>query len=155
MSFRITGLAPDEFKPLYGLEDRELEKRGMKRYLVNAPNVFPDRVEMRDCAPGETVLLLNYLHQPANTPYRASHAIFVREGASQRYDAINEIPEVMRSRLLSVRAFSADGIMVDADVVEGEDAVPLIERFFKRDIAYIHAHFARQGCYCGRIERAE
>ena len=29
------------------------------------------------------MLLLNYVHQPADTPYKASHAIFVREGAER------------------------------------------------------------------------
>jgi hypothetical protein len=45
--------------------------------------------------------------------------------------------------------------MRDADVVDGKELKPLIERFLSNeDVAYLHAHFARRGCYAARIERA-
>lgn len=155
MTFRITGLSPEPFQPLYGLSDAELAVRGVKRYVVDKKPGFPDRIEMRDAEPGETVLLLNHVCQPADTPYRASHAIFVREGAVQTYDAVGQVPEVMRTRLLSLRAYAADGMMLDADVVEGTDIEPVIERLFANpDVSYIHAHNAKRGCYSGRIDRA-
>jgi hypothetical protein len=155
MAFRISGLSPEPFRHLYGLSDVELAKQGVKRYVVDTPAGYPDRIEMRDASPGETVLLLNHVCQPANTPYRASHAIFVREGAEATYDRVNEVPEVMRLRLLSLRAFDQHGMMLDADVVEGKDMVSIIERFFANpDVAYIHVHNAKRGCYSGRIDRA-
>ena len=83
MSFRITGLDPAPFRRLYGLSGVELARLGVKRATADTKPGFPDRVEMRDAEPGESVLLLNYVHQPAKTPYRASHAIFVREGAER------------------------------------------------------------------------
>ena len=56
---------------------------------------------------------------------------------------------------LSLRGFSADGMMVEADVVDGSEAEPVIERIFGNDgVAYIHAHYARPGCYAARIDRA-
>ena len=155
MTFRITGLQPDSFQPLFGLPDDELAKRGVKRYVADKPQAFPCRIEMRDAAPGETVLLLNHVCQPADTPYRASHAIFVREGAAAAYNCVDEVPAVMRARLLSLRAFDADGMMIDADVVDGAAVEPLIARLFANpDVSYIHAHNAKRGCYSGRIERA-
>jgi hypothetical protein len=154
MSFRITGLEPDTFQPLFGLSDLELTERGIKRYAVDEKPGFPDRIELRDAERGESVLLLNYVHQPANSPYRASHAIFVIEGAKQRYDRIDEIPEVMRSRMLSLRAFNDEGMIVDADVVDGAQAEALVEKFLgKTKVSYIQAHYARFGCYAARIER--
>jgi hypothetical protein len=155
MAFRITGLSPEPFQPLFGLPDDELARQGVKRYVADKPQAFPCRVEMRDAAPGETVLLLNHVYQPADTPYRASHAIFVREGAAATYDRINEAPAVMRARLLSLRAFDADGMMVDADVVDGAVVESLIARLLANaDVSYIHAHYAKRGCYAGRIDRA-
>lgn len=155
MSFRITGLEPDTFQPLFGLSEAELTERGVKRYAVDKKPGFPDRIELRDAEPGESVLLLNYVHQPANSPYRASHAIFVIEGAKQRYDRIDEIPAVMRSRMLSLRAFDDEGMIVEADVVEGAQAEGLVEKFLgKPEVSYIQAHYARFGCYAARIERA-
>jgi hypothetical protein len=155
MAFRITGLSPEPFQHLFGLSDEDLAKRGVRRVRVDAAPGYPDRIEMRDAEPGETVLLLNHVCQPADTPYRASHAIFVREGAAEAYDAVDEIPPVMRNRLLSLRAYDAEGMMRGADVVEGAAIVPLIERLFADPtVSYIHVHNARPGCYSGRIERA-
>jgi hypothetical protein len=110
---------------------------------------------MRDGEPGETFLLLNHVCQPANTPYRATHAIFVREGAADTYAEVGQVSEVMRVRLLSLRAYDADGMMIDADVIEGTQVEPVIERLLANpEVSYIHAHNAKQGCYSGRIERA-
>ncbi len=101
------------------------------------------------------MLLLNHVSQPANSPYRASHAVFIREGASQAYDAVNQVPEVMRIRLLSLRAFSEEGMLLDADVVDGQAIEPVITRLFANpEVSYIHVHNAKQGCYSGRIDRA-
>jgi hypothetical protein len=154
MPFRITGLPPEPFQPLFGLSDAELAARGVRRCVADRTPGFPDRIEMRDAEPGETVLLLNHVCQPADTPYRATHAIFVREGARQAFDAVDQVPEVMRVRLLSLRAYDAEGMMLDADVVEGAEVEPVIERLFANPaVSYIHAHNARRGCYSGRIDR--
>jgi Protein of unknown function (DUF1203) len=155
MGYRVTGLSPESFQQFFGMPDVELATHGIIRYVVDKTPGFPDRVEMRDCAPGETVLLLNHVCQTAQTPYRASHAIFVREGAKNTYDTLAQIPEVMRVRLLSVRGFSEDGMILDADVVDGQDLEPLIERLFENQrISYLHVHNAKRGCYSGRIDRA-
>jgi hypothetical protein len=154
MSFRITGLSPEPFRDLFGLSDKELAARGVKRYVVDAKPGFPDRIEIRDAEPGETVLLLNYTHQPADTPYHASHAIFVREGAQARYDRTDEVPEALRLRTLSLRAFDTDGLIVDAELVDGRQIESAIERLFANPkVAYIQAHYATRGCYAGRIDR--
>lgn len=154
MSFRITGLSPEPFRALYGLSDEALAAQGVKRCVADKKPGFPDRIEVRDAEPGETLLLLNYTHQPADNPYRASHAIFVREGADTAYDRVDEIPEVMGIRPLSLRAFDRADAMVDADVVDGREVKGVIERFFDNpQVAYIHAHYAKHGCYAARIDR--
>jgi hypothetical protein len=155
MSYRITGLNAAPFVHLYGLTDAALRDLGVQRVVADARPGYPDRIEMRDAEVGEKLLLLNHVCQPADTPYRASHAIFIREGALETYDRVGEIPEVMRGRLLSLRAYDASGQMLDADVVEGRDCDALIRRLFENpDVAYIHTHNARRGCYAGRIDRA-
>jgi Protein of unknown function (DUF1203) len=155
MNFRVSGLRAEAFRHLYGLSDQELALRGVKRNVADAKPGFPDRIEMRDVEIGETLLLLNHVCQPADTPYRATHAIFVREGAEDTYERVNAIPDVMRARLLSLRAYDAAGMMLDADVVDGKDVESVIVRLFESpDVAYIHAHNAKRGCYSGRIDRA-
>ena len=154
MSFQITGLDAAPFRRLYGLPDEELQRFGVKRIIADEKPGFPDRIELRDVERGEALLLLNYLHQPADTPYRASHAIFVREWAETPYRAVDEIPDVLRIRPISLRAFDASGDMVDADLISGDDLKPTIERLFADPgAAYIHAHCAKRGCYAARIDR--
>ena len=155
MSFRITGLDPAPFRHLYGLTDDELAAHGARRTIANAKPGFPDRVELRDAEPGERLLLLNYTHQPAETPYRASHAIFVREGAEQAYEAVDEVPKALRLRPISLRAFDGHGEMVDADLVDGRVLEAVIERLLDNpEVRYLQAHYAKRGCYAARIERA-
>ncbi len=154
MNFRITGLSAEPFIPLFGLSDAALAEPGVRRCRADTNPGFPDRIELRDAAPGETLLLLNYLHQPADGPYRASHAIFVREGAVTAYDRVGEVPEVLRVRPISLRAFDRDHLMVDADLAEGDGVEALIRRYLDNPaVAYLHAHYARRGCYAARITR--
>ncbi len=154
MDFRIRGIDPEPYQHLFGLSEAELKKHGALRYVVDEVPGYPDRIEMREGNIGETMLLLNYESQPANTPYRATHAIFLREGAKSAYDMINKVPEVMTRRLLSVRGFSENGMLLHADVVEGKSLIPLIERLFENPgISYLHVHNAKQGCYSGRVDR--
>jgi len=155
MSYRITGLSPEPFRHLFGLSDAELAARGVQRWTATPGSRLPDRIEVRDAEPGETLLLLNHEHQPAATPYRATHAIFVREGATTAYSRENEIPEAMRSRMLSLRAFDAADLMVDAELVDGRDAEAAIARLFAQPaVAYLQAHYATRGCYAARIDRS-
>lgn len=154
MHFRVTGLSPDPFRPLFGLSETELRAHNAIRMTVEECPAYPDRITLREVPVGETVLLVNHVSMPEPTPYRASHAIFVWEGATERYDAIDAVPEVMRRRLLSLRGFDARGMMVEADVVEGAAIEPVIDRLFADlSIATIHVHFARRGCFAGRIDR--
>ena len=155
MSFRITGLSPASFLPLFGLDAVALAAHGVERVSVDSFPGFPDRIELRDAEPGEHVLLLNYEHQSAATPYRAAHAIFVREGATTAFDAIDTVPDALRRRTLSLRAFDATHRMVDADLVEGLEVEGLIERMLHAPRTdYVQAHYARRGCYAARIDRA-
>jgi len=125
-----------------------------RRVVADAPLGFPCRVSLDDARPGETLILVNYEHQPAPTPFRASHAIFVREGV-EAVSTVDEMPPALKRRLLSLRAFDASGMMRAADVTEGAVAGPLIERLFEDpEIAYLHAHYAKWGCYAARIDRA-
>jgi hypothetical protein len=155
VTFRIRGLDPGPFQHLFGLPADELRAKGIVRCIVDGKPGYPDRIEIRDAEPGESVLLLNYTHQPADNPYRSSHAIFVLEGARAAYDRIGEVPPAIRIRPISLRAFDREDLMVDADVVDGREVEDVIGRFFADPrVAYLHAHYAKRGCYAARIDRA-
>jgi hypothetical protein len=155
MDFRISGLPVAPFAPLFGLSDAELAERNVKRCVAPPDAQFPCRVSMVEAAPGERVLLLQYEHQPAASPYRAAGPIYVREGARETVVAVNAVPGLVRRRLLSVRAYDEAGMMLDADVADGAQLEPLVDRLFAvKGVAYLHAHNARRGCYSCRIDRA-
>ena len=136
------------------LSDAELAARHAVRMRVAKKPGAPCRVTLADAEPGETVLLVNHEHLPVASPYRSAHAIFVREGAEVPARFENAVPEPLAIRLLSVRAFDAAGMMIDAEVVEGRDLEPLIARFFADPaVAYLHVHNARPGCFAARVDR--
>lgn len=154
MSYRITGLEPAPFRDLHFLSNEILAEKGVRRVRIEAKHAAPCRISLDDAEIGETVLLLNYDHQPATTPYRQQGPIFVRESEA-RFDRVDVIPPALARRTLSLRGFDAQDMMIEADLVEGAEAPALIERFFANaDVAYIHAHYARRGCYAALIERA-
>ena len=156
MDFRITGLSPESFKPLFALDDRTLAGLGARRATADDATSFPCRVSLAHASPGEELILMSFEHQGAHSPYRATGPIYVRKAATIAFDAVNVIPEPVRSRLLSVRAYDAQDLIVEAEVVDGKAIEPLIAAFFQReDVAYLHVHYARRGCYACRVDRAE
>ena len=154
MGFQISALNIDQFTHLFGQDRDVLATRGVQRVLVDNSPGFPCRVSLRDAEVGEKVLLLNYEHQPMPTPFRSSHAIFVREQATQAIPDRNEVPKMFRHRLLSVRAFDASGMMIDADVIDGERLETLIEYMLANESTdNLHIHNAKLGCYAALVKR--
>lgn len=154
MDFRVSGLPLAEFAPLFCLSDAELAERNIVRRVADSRPGFPCRVSLTDAEPGERLLLLNYEHLPVASPYRAGHAIFVREQATDVHLAANEIPPVLAVRLLSLRAYDDAGMMRTAEVVHGKEMVPVVEQMLADEkVAYIHVHNAKPGCFAARIDR--
>lgn len=156
MGFRFTGLPLEPFKAIFNLSDEELLARGMRRYVADSKPGFPCRVTLEDAEIGEKVILLSYTHQPTDhSPYRAGGPIFVRQNAKISYRYESEIPPVLTSRLLSLRGYDKDDLIVEAEVVEGQNIDTELPKFFaNHDVAYTHIHFARRGCFACRVDRA-
>jgi hypothetical protein len=154
MDFRISGLPLAPFLPLLELDAGALGAQGVVELTVEEPHAWPCRVSLEDALPGERVLLFNYRHQPADSPYAASGPIVVRRAVAAARSIRNTVPDQQRRRLLSVRAYDARGWMVDAEVAPGTELEALIERFFGvPDVTYLHVHNARRGCYACRVDR--
>ena len=155
MTYRITGLDPAPYKPLFGLSDAELEEHGVVRMTVTEKPSFPCRVSLADCDIGERVLLLNHVSHDVANPYRASHAIFVTEGADDPAEYVDEVPPVFKTRILSLRGFDKDGMMAEAVLTQPGEADAGIRKLFSNpEVETIHAHNATRGCFSARIERA-
>ncbi|HYD44032.1 MAG TPA: DUF1203 domain-containing protein [Phenylobacterium sp.] len=155
MSFQILGLPARPFTPLFDLDAAGLAAIGARRMTAEAPNSAPCRVSLREAEPGEELILCNHAYLPTpGTPYRASGPIFVRVGAVETRPERGEAPQVLTSRLLSARAYDSEGMMSDADVVEGADlALRLTAWLADPAIDEVHIHSARRGCYLARAVR--
>lgn len=155
MTFQIEGLRPDDFAAFFTMSEEELTRCNARKMVVAASPGTPCRVSLADAEVGETVVLVNYEHQPAKSPFRSSHAIFVRQGAEQARPAVGDVPTVMLSRLISLRLFGHDDMMVDADVVPGTELKSAIVRAFADpQVSYLHLHYAKPGCFAASVQRA-
>lgn len=155
MPFQIHALPAENFAHLFDLTDAQLAEHRATRVIADEDNAFPCRVSLADAQKGETLILLNHAHIASGSPYDATHAIFVREDVATARPKINEVPPVLSRRLLSVRAFGSDNMMRTAEVLDGVDLCAQLTRYFTDpDIAYVHIHNARQGCYAAKATRA-
>ena len=152
MAYRVTGLDPEPYRPLFALSDKELEERGMKRMTVTSPT-FPCRVSLVDRPLGEQVILLNHVSHDVANPYRSSHAIFVADAEKAEY--LDDVPPVFVSRVLSLRGFDRHGMMAEALITQPGEADAGIRKLFDNpEIETIHAHNAARGCFSAKVERA-
>ena len=152
MTYRITGLDPSPYRPLFVLSDQELANRGIMRMTVSQKPGFPCRVTLEDREVGEQVLLVNHVSQNGG-PYHASHAIFVSDGTPASF--ADEVPPVFNGRVLSLRAFDHEGMMVDAALAQPGEADAVIRSLLANELVdHIDAHNATRGCFSARIERS-
>lgn len=152
MGFRIQGLPAEKFSHLFTLSDEELAQAGAVRRVADGPR--PCRVSLTDAQAGDELILVNYEHHAVASPYRMRFAIYVRRG-EETFDAVNTVPEQLRKRMLAVRAFDGDAMMVGWELVDGNELEGAIERLFADSRAvYLHVHFAAPGCYAARVARA-
>lgn len=154
MAYRITGLDPDDFAPLFSLGDHELAERMARRVTAGADRGWPCRVSLEDARAGETLILLNHVSHDVATPFRNSYAIYVREAARTAASYIDRVPPVFDTRILSFRAFDKNGMLINAALAQPGEAHGIICKLFADPgIAYIHAHNAVAGCFSARVER--
>ena len=147
-SFRLVGLAAENFEPFFAMSDAELAALGARRVG------FPCRVSLADAEAGDELLLLPFEHLSTRSPYRASGPVFVRRGARRAVLAPGEIPPYVTRRWMSVRAYDADDMMVAAEVCDGAEVRAVIERLIADEaVAFIHLHNAKRGCFSCRVER--
>lgn len=147
-SFQLVGLEPAQFEHLFELPDPELEARNIRRLRADADFGFPCRISLQDAAPGDELLLLPFQHQPAPGPYRSSGPIFVRKGSRMGRMPPDHVPPYVSRRLISLRAYDAEDLMIAAEVVEGTGVAKHLAALFANPaIGYVHLHNARRGCF--------
>jgi hypothetical protein len=154
MTFQIQALPADPFRALFALDDAALHARNACREVVRESPGTPCRVSLEDARVGETVLLVNHCHLPAQSPYRSSHAIYVRHGVARARPGVGAVPASIATRLISVRLFDAADMMVGADVVAGTGLNRVLTDALRDDaVGYVHLHYARPGCFAASVTR--
>ena len=154
MTYLIKGLDPAAFAFLVGADEDTLARHHAVRMTVTETPGSPCRIKLEDAAIGETVLLVNHVSHEGDNPYRASHAIFVSEGADEAAAYLDEVPPALDRRILSLRAFDGAGMMSDAILAQPGEADPAIRALFADPkVDHIDAHNATRGCFAARIER--
>ena len=154
MTYRIRGLDPTLYRHLVGLSETELASHGVIRMTADSSPGYPCRVTLDDVDPGATVLLINHVSHDGG-PYHASHAIFVSEEAELPADYEDMIPPALDRRVLSLRAFDEEGLMVDARLAQPGEAEAAIRAMLGNALVHhIDAHNAARGCFAARVDRA-
>jgi Protein of unknown function (DUF1203) len=155
-SFRLVGLAAENFEPFFSMSDGELAALGARRVVADEAVGFPCRVSLADADVGDELLLLPFDHLLTRSPYHASGPVFVRKGARRAVLEPGAIPPYVTRRWMSVRAYDAEDMMVAADVCDGSDVRGVIERFMADPaVAFLHLHNAKRGCFSCRVERVD
>ncbi|WP_299443309.1 DUF1203 domain-containing protein [uncultured Aquimarina sp.] len=153
-NFQIKAINQNLISPLFELSDSELAKQNALRILVDQKPGFPCRVSLEDANIGEEVLLFSYQHHDAASPYKASGPIFARKNAKTSIMKTNEIPTMLTDRLLSVRGYDNDSMMIDAKTIHGLTLFDTIQVLFNNSkIKYLHIHNANPGCYNCQVDR--
>ncbi len=154
MSFRFHALAQEQFTHYFSMSPEQLRQHRAVIQIVDKKPGFPCRVSLEDANLGERVLLTHFVHLPVDSPFRASHAIYVREGVPTRSFALGEVPELFRTRQLSLRCFDADEMLIDACLSDGRDAESVLTEAMKQmRVAHVDVHFAKPGCFGARVTR--
>lgn len=125
-----------------------------ERHTADGPG-YPCRRCMRDAEAGEDLLLVRYYPFATATAWTASGPIWIHARACSPAEQATAVPEQLRRRVLSMRAFDAAHVLVDAALTPGSELETAADKLLSRaDVAFLHIHFAAPGCFAARVDRA-
>jgi len=114
---------------------------------------YPCRHCLRWAQPGERVILFPHASIPSGHPYSETGPIFVHVERCQRYAATHQYPEDFRNGRV-FRAYDENYNMIDAEVANGNDPEPVIERLLQNpETQFVDARSVTRGCFTFRIQR--
>lgn len=153
-NFQMVALSETNFSYLFSMNHEELQHIGAVKMIADTKPGYPCRISLKDAEIGDTVILLNYEYHSVNSPYKSTGPIFVRKDVKMAKFDVNEIPEMLLHRTLSIRGYDCDSMMISARLAEGIDLSEAIDEMFDNiKIAYLHVHNAKPGCYNCLVKR--
>lgn len=154
MAYIVRGLDSARFVALFDAPPATLAANLAEWREVATDSGHPCRVTLEEAQVGERVLLINHTSLDKATPFRTSHAIYVREGARQAAAFEDRLPEMFMQRTLGLRGFSADGYLHDGTLAAPGEAHEAIGSLLAQsEVAYVDIHAAAYGCFLARAER--
>ncbi|KAI1356221.1 hypothetical protein F5Y01DRAFT_119839 [Xylaria sp. FL0043] len=145
------------FRPLpTPLED---EKSSPLAVLMTPDFPVPCRRCLQDSEVGSEMLLLSYEPFLGKSPHTYASPIFLHSKPACKPADVQSsggsIPEQLRSRLLSVRAYDGAHMMCGAEVVDGDRLHEACQRLLGEGTSaeYCHVHYAAHGCFAVRVEK--
>jgi len=123
--------------------------------VVDSAGGTPLRCCLREANIGERVVLIAYQPATVGGPYAEVGPVFIHAEACEGYTDAHRYPDSFRQRRQLLRAYDADGRIVDAMIAQnGDEAEGGCAAFFARpDVAYIHSRNVLYGCYMFTIRR--
>jgi Protein of unknown function (DUF1203) len=121
-----------------------------------ADHPAPCRHCLAESKVGAPLLLGSYHFGRPHGVYRTPSPIFVHAEHCERFEQAATVPEIVRHRLVSVRAYDADDMCIYelGDVCDGTKVEQLIDRALTdRRTDFLNIHTARPGCFLCRVER--
>jgi hypothetical protein len=117
----------------------------------------PCRHCLAEAVPGQAVVLGSYHFGRPGGIYWTPSPIWLHAEGCVRFEQVNVIPDIVRNRLVSVRAYDADDFCLYdlGDVGDGREVDALIDRCLADPRTdFVNIHTARPGCFLCRVERA-
>jgi uncharacterized protein DUF1203 len=133
----------------------EADQSGPAGRHVVADGPSPCRRCLRNADVGDELILLPYDPFTVRSPYTGEGPVYVHaDGCPVHEPEPDALPEQIQGRQFSLRAYDANAMMLDAEVVPGERLADRVRALLTGDVAFLHAHFAGPGCFAFRIDRA-
>jgi len=122
--------------------------------LADAKPGYPCRLSLQDAEPGEELFLVSYSPFSKANPYRETGPVFIRKNGRVADLEINQLPAIVRSRQVVVRAYDATGTLVAAEPSQGNEASHQIQQFLADPgVEFVHIRAAITGCFLCEARR--
>jgi hypothetical protein len=147
---------PSDFLNQIRSEGRDALGQQVKRVVAEGGE--PCRDVLRRATKGEELILASFSPFEKPGPYHEYGPIFVLLNDSAEDVDRGTVPAGNDGNYLeqrfAIRAYSENEEILDAALVEPDDAQETVDRFFARtDTAFLHVRFPSYGCFACRLDR--
>jgi hypothetical protein len=131
--------------------DVDVDPSRARRMFADGPS--PGRRCLRNAEIGDALVLAPYNPFTLSSPYAGEGPVFVHaDGCTAHQPVPGALCEQVFGRLLSVRAYDAEAMMLGSEVLPGEQLAERAAAWLGSSSAFLHVHFAGPGCFAFRVD---